>query len=75
MPVWCNWSCVFFRYKVDQNYTAGLARAGIPAVRTHRGHPDEVNVTALTYAFANNANADHRWTGIDDKQDSIFNVG
>jgi hypothetical protein len=34
-----------------------------------------VNVTALTYAFVEAANTEHLWRGIDDRQNSIFNIG
>jgi hypothetical protein len=37
--------------------------------------PDEVNVTALTYAFVQANNTKHTWIPIDPKENSIFSVG
>ena len=41
---------------------------------SRRNHPEEVNVTALTYAFVAANNADHSWSEIDHVQGSIFGV-
>ena len=62
--------CLFFTFIRDpvDRYISGL-------YESHRYHPEEVNVTALTYAFAAASNDDLTWKSIDHRQNSIFNVG
>lgn len=63
-------NCFFFTFIRDpvDRYISGL-------YESHRFHPEEVNVTALTYAFAAASNDDLMWKSIDHRQNSIFNVG
>ena len=62
--------CFFFTFIRDpvDRYVSGL-------YESHRFHPEEVNVTALTYAFAAASNDDLTWKSIDHAQNSIFNIG
>lgn len=63
-------SCFFFTFIRDpvDRYVSGL-------YESHRFHPEEVNATELTYAFAAASNDDLTWKSIDPHQNSIFNVG
>lgn len=62
--------CFFFTFIRDpvDRYVSEL-------YESHRFHPEEVNVTALTYAFAAASNDDLTWKSIDHAQNSIFNIG